>query len=574
MPSAKPQFNPDKPFKAVKPEFDPSKPFETTLDEDDVEKTAPLQKRVEFGWNVPKTALQAMGTVPELLRVVADSAVAGQPLGTNLDRYYKADPTYEPGDATVEKFSDNHYTQTVLKTGLDFGLDPTVLAGPFSKAKLATEALKETVEKPSLFLRAMGALGNFTTGGRISPKWAKSAAQFSPTEQIFAGKTLKKVTEEYQPLKKAAETQMAGRGATFPPFTEVGNEKAFESLDTAIQSIDDALGAIKRSGEPDSNVIRTLSDRLKEIRGSGTTDAAELGEILKTINNLEYTGFDNPKMVREIFQGPQIEARRALDYVQGLASPELAGARRTVNKALNMVAPQKGGLVSKYIIQNMPMLAGSAGAIGEAMQGDVDGAIKTFVAGALLKSPKTWNVVSGAARLPAGLAKSGMEGLTTYFAQHPDAFKASVIALSQLPKADLENVQKDAMSFWNIVGKRDGLTDPNQAFFADQLANKQMAQQGMGGMSPMSPQQATPKAPPPHPVVSMALSDPEISFMIANQMPPGITPDNPAFADALSQSVKSNPGIKSMIRQRIKNAKSLTDEEKSQHLSDLNGNNF
>ena len=413
---------------------------ESTIDWDALPDADPVpERKPRFDWQSAnplsggdpiaggaKLALQGLGSGADLVKAGADKIVAGVPLSESLDRYYKNDPSYIPGDAAVEKIipEENWATRGAAKTALDIGSDPTTWVAAMAKgapllAKLAEQAEQKS---PGLALKTLGKVGEFFTGGRMSPRWASSVSKFSPKERIFSGSTLDKAADAYHPLKEAADDVMSGRAnklasEIFNDVTRAGDDSLgrafdavpdnpkFKTLDEAASYFDDAVNKMRRmnnGGEPPAQIL-AIQERLNQIRSSGKTSAPDTAEIMDFLNNIEYTGMGNPRLVKDIFKGPQSDARAALKGLTEESSPVYAAARQKFSDAKTMVAPPSGGKMGKYMIQNAPTMAATAGAAGEISGGKWGDAAK--VAGTILglRNPKAYNVAAG---VGAGLSDS------------------------------------------------------------------------------------------------------------------------------------------------------------------------
>jgi hypothetical protein len=442
-------------------------------------------------------ALQGLGSVADLVKAGADKVVAGKPLGESLDQYYKNDPTYTPGDAAVEKVIPNSVIgQTVAKTGLDVGADPTTYAAALSKAApmLSKIVAKAESQSPGVALKTLGKVGEFFTGGRMGPKWAESTAKFTPKERLFSGKTLDDAADAYHPLKKAADDFMSKRltplaketfkpvartsesafGAGTPGLVKYGSKSGglksspgFEQLDQAAQSFDDAINKLARmrSGAEPPPELKAIQDGIARIKNRGGTAGPETAELMDFLNNLEYTGMGNPKLVKDILKGPQAQVRAALKTLTQESSPVYSQARQRVSDAIKMAAPPSGGKMGKYMIQNAPAMAATAGAAGEIVGGNWANAAKAVGAIAGLRNPKAYNIAAGL----GGMAKEGVQSA---------AGAVGNAASSQLGKQAI--VQSTKVDYQNLG---DRLKNNPQAFGKYAPALQQAAQRGPAALS-------------------------------------------------------------------------------------------
>lgn len=425
-----------------------------------------LNEGIKKPSDIPGIALKGLSVVPKLVETGVDALMARRPLGKSLDQYFRQDPTYDPGEATAEMMSDSPIGQTVVKTGLDIFSDPTIAGSALAKVPAAAKgpmalAASTVKDQPSKVLKTVGKLGEFFTGGRITDKWAKAAEKFTPGEQIFAGKTLDKANKAYMPLKGLAEEAMSGRptAEAFKEFQPVyrfvgggtkegivkAGEKAsqtanpvFAKYDKAVQSFEDAVNKVTRMEGTVPEKLNVLLERAKTIQKRGWTAGPETAELMDAINGLEFTGFGNPRLVRNTFKAPQAIMRGALSDLTKESSALYSGARQKVADAIAMKAPAQGGKMSKYLLHNAPLIGGGALAAGQLAQGDPQGAFKIALATMLLRNPGAWNAATGAARLPAHLLEQGAQGIVNHFTKNPNSLRAVAAAVSLMQRGDAE----------------------------------------------------------------------------------------------------------------------------------------
>lgn len=383
------------------------------------------------------------GELPSIDPILKESATRREPAHAIVAALNPFRLGQERDGIIPKDISDAGPIETAAGVALDLAADPInyIPIGKIAKILYGGGRALRGIERGGTKL--VGAIAEPLTVGRITKKGMGHAAKdFSPAEQIFAKRTLKKAKETYGPLKEATDEILVGMKSLADAPYEVAPVQIDDDLLGAMRNLDIQYKKLQRMksdvtkiGEvPDvdvgSDILRALKGKIDAIKAKqgGYITAPQATEMRDMLNQLEYTPIGNPRAVPGNFKAAYDRLASKLAGATEKSAPELEAGRKGFHAAAEMNVGRAGGKMTEMLQQRdlneamrvatQSLISNDAGKIAQAL----------MIIG---KSAPAINALTGIVRLIPRSAAVSLESTAKYIAAHPEVGRAMVAALSQ-----------------------------------------------------------------------------------------------------------------------------------------------